>query len=284
MDAKDKLRIRFFGDVHYSAAGCDRDLFHSVLDRWAADNDNAVYISMGDLSDFASYSEREVMTSGKIHDSSEILLDEMVGTHMKSIVQRCEFMRGKFVGAIEGNHTWRFCSGQFEGLSFDKAFAAQMGGSWLGGLGFATIGRLVDNSHKNASVTVVAHHGKAGGQTLGNSLNQVDKMTNKYEGDIFAMGHNHQLSGNHGFVRLGPIAPRDATEPCEGMGLRQRSTYLVRTGSFLKAYEDDISAYPVDAMYPAAQLGAIEVSVEFRRVRRGSEDRINKFYDSKVYQ
>ncbi len=59
---------------------------------------------------------------------------------------------------------------------------------------------------------------------------------------------------------------------------------MLRSGSFLKAYEVGKESYAADAMYPAAQLGATELQVEFRRDSTGGRDVIKKVYNTKLYQ
>lgn len=265
----DKIRIRFLGDVHYSAPGCDRDAFNSVLDMWKEDNENAFYITMGDLNDFASASEKKALMD--VHESTLHTFNDVARAQCDELCEKLMFMKGKFIGSVEGNHSWVFQD--MGGISSDQYVAQRLGGYWLGGLGVIRL--LAIAKSKKYSVDMALHHGKSGGQTVGNSFNQVDKMRNVVDADIYVMGHNHQIGAvpGHSILRIkDPANVGDKTKPITDLGFRERNVWLGRSGSFLRSYADGRPGYAVKSLYSPAQLGALEVTIQVRRNCKNGQD------------
>jgi len=260
------LRLRFLGDVHLSAEGCDVDLLNQVLNRWKKDSKNALYFTMGDLNDFASGSERKALGDGSIHESTQAMFDKVARKHVMDLVKKCEFMRGQFIGSIEGNHKWEF--GAKHGfMTSDQMFAQELGGEWLGGLGIVTLAYESRNNSSSKQVVLALRHGQAGGKLVGTSYNQVADMIRVVEADIYVQGHNHKAGALHGDERPYPKRARDTEHKVisTNHGFTAKAPLLCRSGSFLKTYVDNVPNYGVARGYPAAHLGALEVTVEFRR-------------------
>jgi hypothetical protein len=82
------------------------------------------------------------------------------------------------------------------------------------------------------------------------------------------MGHDHKKGCIPSFPRL---------RLAEGKGsltIRERTPWLGRTGSFLKAYEDGTVSYNVDAARSACALGWIEFDVTVKRISGGGNDHL----------
>jgi hypothetical protein len=78
------------------------------------------------------------------------------------------------------------------------------------------------------------------------------------EADVTIMGHDHK----RGAV---PTTPRLYLEHSarDGLKVRQRETWAVRSGSYLASYRDGESNYNVDACRPTSSLGHVEMLVKF---------------------
>jgi hypothetical protein len=119
---------------------------------------------------------------------------------------------------------------------------------------------------------IFAHHGKGGGSTPGSTFNTIEKMLNSADADIYLMGHDHK-KGLHTLIpRLKLVSAGKNAE----LTVRERTPWLGRTGSFLKAYENDSVSYNVDAGRSPCSLGWIEFEITPVRIRsEGSKiDRI----------
>jgi hypothetical protein len=79
------------------------------------------------------------------------------------------------------------------------------------------------------------------------------------EASVYAMGHSHKRS-------CVPANPKLYLDDNRGvLKLEERQQWLLRTGSFLKAYEDGKVSYNVDAARGPCSLGHVELEVTWRR-------------------
>jgi hypothetical protein len=134
------------------------------------------------------------------------------------------------------------------------------------------------------TVKMAMHHGKGGGRTIGGSINAVDKMRDVISADIYVMGHNHQLGALPSHAILSQKTPnnRGGQRRIVGMGFNERSIWCARSGSFLRTYADNKPGYGVAALYPPAQLGALEMTIEVRRNRKNGQDTLYHVIDGSV--
>jgi len=277
----DAQRIRFLGDIHLSSDNCDRDLLRRVADRWRADNDNAIYCLMGDINDFASFSERNILGGG-LHESTQKTLDKLAAEQIDEFVEMFDFIIGKTAFVIEGNHKWSFVT-EYPGATSDQVLAAKLGATWGGALCHCRITYRSQSKGKTACVVIAAHHGKAGGKRIGAAFNQIEDMAMVLDADVYAMGHNHRADSLHGFERLGlKKARRPEQDVVEDIGCIAKAPLYVRTGSFLQAYPSGQASYVASRILPPAALGAMEVEVELRRVRTEGEDAIRPVLQGRI--
>jgi hypothetical protein len=270
---KDVQRIRFIGDVHMSSLNCDIDMLSNIATEWRGDNENVHYILMGDINDFASYSERAILAGG-LHESTQITLDEMAAEQIDKFVEMFDFIIGKTIFVIEGNHKWMF-STKYPGMSSDQVLAARLGAVWGGALCQCGLAWGFDDRGAAAvQTTIAAHHGKAGGKRIGAAFNQIEDMAAILDADIYAMGHNHRADSLHGHQRLYLKRYNGSEDVAEDIGNTAKAPLYIRTGSFLKAYPSGQASYVVSRILPPAALGAMEVELEFRRVRSGGQDKL----------
>ena len=82
------------------------------------------------------------------------------------------------------------------------------------------------------------------------------------------MGHDHKKGCIPSFPRLRLV------EGGGSLTIRERTPWLGRTGSFLKAYEDGEVSYNVDAARSACALGWIEFDLCLKRVHNSHGDHL----------
>jgi hypothetical protein len=276
----DRLRVRFIGDIHYNAPGCDKTALRRVLRNWADDPLDALYVTMGDLCDFASGSEKKAVRDG-MHESNITWTGEKIREEYDKLLSEMHFMDGNLLGCIEGNHSWIWEDGQ----SSDQYVAEQLGGTWLGGLGSVDLCMPIQGRPGiTYTVKMAMHHGKGGGRTPGGSINAVDKMRDVINADVYAMGHNHQIGAMPTHAIMDQKTPKDrkGQRRVIGMGFNERSKWIVRTGSFLRMCAVGKPGYGVAALFPPAQLGAVEISIEIRRNRKNGQDTLYHVIDGSV--
>lgn len=264
----DKHKIIPFGDVHRDTLGCDEDRWQWFLKKsetTTIENPSTWFLSMGDTHDFGSFSEVKKIKASALHQTTMEKFDMMAQEDNRKFCQEIGFMRGKMLGFIEGNHGWVMSDGK----TANEDLAERMGSESLGWLCHYTLSFQFKDRNKGAqNVYIVACHGKAGGKTAGNSVNQVDWLRNIFPAaDIYIMAHDHER-----WVR--PVNVLMPVTAKGGIKLKQKRQLLCRSGSFLKGYHDGASSYTVAGLFRPSDLGSIQINISFHRDQRDGEDRV----------
>ena len=248
------IKVIPFGDIHRHAPLCDVAKWHSFLDQCRADKEDTYYLGMGDYDDLASASEREVLSSSKLHDSTRRTLEDFASDKGKALAKELAFMRGRVIGLIGGNHYFQFESG----INSDQRLAEALQTRFLGVSSFIRV--VLDDGHNHsAAVDIWAHHGKGAARLIGGSLNRVAQMRECAEADIYIMGHDHR----RGAVPSG--SKLHLTDHGGSLGLRYKKQWLVRSGSFLRGYVDGERSYIADAAMNPTDLGAVRLELTLKR-------------------
>ena len=247
------LTIVPFGDVHdgspfHAAAEWDRDL------REAKKLKQPLFIGVGDYFDFMSTSERRGVRASEFHDSTMDQFEIFVKNQVKRFARKIEFMKGRMIGLIEGNHYYEFS----DGTTSTMYLADLMGCKYLGVMSLIRLQVCVKGSH--FSYDICAYHGKGAARLHGSSLNTVQYMAEGAVADLYMMGHDHRRGAVPGTMCMLKAKPRTGE-----IYLSHRDRYFVRTGSYLKAFEDGKPSYVADGGGAARSLGGIQVQVRFHR-------------------
>ena len=263
-----QLYITPFGDVHFKSPDCDLPRFNEFLAEAKASHipGQSFYLDMGDETDAVSRSEREILLSARLHDSTLTQLDEAAISRNKAYMDKIAFMKGSMIGRVQGNHFWSFLGSDKEekvahGMTSSEWICQQMECQWLGYLSYIRINVTFQNTTKHASLDIVACHGKAGGKLVGTSINQVDDLRKVFPvASIYIMGHDHQRGGGGWPVSVLRVDQRDGA-----LRVKEQQQFLARSGSFLKSYEPGKQNDAVGRLYKPSSLGAIKFIVQFQR-------------------
>jgi hypothetical protein len=239
-----------FGDIHLDAPNHATKVFDEWLRDAKAAPDDTIFMGMGDYFDMASTSERRILQSG-LHDSTDAFIEKACIESADRFLKKIEFMRGRLVGLIEGNHFQYLPS--HGGITTTEYLAQKMGCKYLGVCAIVRLKFAVDTSR--TSIDIFAHHGAGGGQTPGGSINRVYKMMGSVLANIYMMGHNHDLTSK----------PETIIYMDSNGVVKEKRMLLVRTGSFLKAYIPGEKSYIVDIQGKPASLGAPKIHMTPRR-------------------
>lgn len=249
-----------FGDVHRDSPMCHVDKWHEFLD-WAKKKERCIFLGMGDYVDLASTSERRLLHSKDLHESTLTTLDNIYKKHSDKFVKEIEFMRGKLIGLIEGNHYAELGNGTTTTQRMCDALNTKY-------LGVMSVVRLTfRHGNRRCAVDIVAHHGRGAGRMLGSSLNGVQKMAETVHGNIYLQGDDHRKLV--GMTTKLEIESNDSG----GIDLRHVKQMFLRTGSFLKGHEDGKASYIVDANLNPTDLGVVKIELTPRRDRAKGGDR-----------
>lgn len=258
----DPLRIVFFGDVHRDSPNHARDHWRRFLD-YARGLRNAVFFGMGDYLDATSSSEREILSGpgSRLHETTKADLAELTEKKIETFAHELEFMRGRLIGLLNGNHYFDFQSG----INSDQKLCEKLGCKFLGVSSFVRL--AIDTHGSHSAFDIWAHHGAGGSRLIGGSINRVDQMREHAEADCYVMGHDHRRAAV-------PANPRMCLKNSNGkLSLQERQQWLVRSGSFLKSYEDGRASYNVDAARGPCSLGHVEIELTPRNSEIKGEGR-----------
>ena len=250
----------FFGDMHFGTSSFDEDRFDYFLKK-AKESENPYYLGAGDYSDFASMSENKKIKNADLHDTTEERLDNMAINDNILIARKCEQMRGRLIGLIGGNHQFTLSSGKMSDVDLSERLNTQ----YLGWLSIISL-RFPNGKGDFMTLKMFGCHGKGGGKLMGSSINAIDDMTRVINNaDVYFMGHDHQRSAT----------PKTVLQIVEtnGLTLKQKRQYLVRTGSFQKSYERDKSGFAQGHLMRPDDLGAVRLNISTHRNRK-DEDRV----------
>ena len=223
-----------FSDVHYGAYNHDANNWGRMLEKCKQLSKEmpVYYIGGGDYIDLASTSERKIFGDDKIHDTSRRSIDDMAKKITQEYIEQISFMKDKTIGMIEGNHHFRYESGQTNTMDICKALNTK----YLGGVSLIRILFEYQRGNSSLCLDVYNHHtagSKGAGRREGSSLNNLENMMQVVDADIYLAGHDHKFN----------LALPSTIYLDHQMNIKERERMLVRTGSFQKGWMPDHSGY-----------------------------------------
>jgi hypothetical protein len=250
------FRIVFFGDVHWDSPNHARGKWNEFL-RYARTLKDAWFFGMGDYLDSTSTTERECLghISPKMHETFRNDVAALQLEKCERFAKEISFMRGRIIGMLNGNHYFQFASG----INSDQTICELVGAKYLGVCSFTRL--TFECGGRGHTRDIFAHHGAGAARLIGGSINRVQQMAEGVEADIYAMGHDHK----RGAV---PAQPRLFLRQRIGSELvvEQREPIVLRSGSYLASYENNVVNYNVDACRAPSSLGHVEILVNVKRV------------------
>lgn len=228
LKSSETVRIHGLTDIHVGANEFDSRKFQEAIQKIEKD-DNARWFGNGDLLELIPPHYKISQNGQEIPPDEQYL--EFVRL-VEPIAEKCLFIRG-------GNHDFLR---SFNILDFDvcKVLSSELNVPYFRMPGYSKI--TIGKSNWN----LVTGHGKSGAKNGDLELNNMAAVYS--EGDVFFLGHNHQL-----YVKpMDSLVIKDNEET-----LRRR--WYVRGGSFLRYAE-----YARYSFYPLVRTGW--VTMEFTEI------------------
>jgi hypothetical protein len=212
---------------------------------------------MGDYFDAHSGSERAGIASIKLHESTVLNNDKTMRENVEVFAKEVEFMRGKLLGLMEGNHHYDFA----DGTTSTQYLCQLLGCKYLSAVSLMRIIFRYNKGKKSAAVGVFAYHGKGASRLCGGSLNTVQQMAEIADANIYLMGHDHKKGA----------AMASKFEWSEGSHshIKEKKLFFARTGSFLQGYVEDKPSYVVDKLLNPTDLGTVKIELTPRCTHSG---------------
>jgi hypothetical protein len=236
-----------FGDIHRSSNMCSVKHWKDFT-TWARTKERALFLGMGDYDDLASTSERKILLNAEFHESTKDLLEETYNKNVMRLSKEIEFMNGSLIGLIEGNHYGVYPTG----ITTTQKMCDILKCKYLGASSFVRL--TFKYGTRETSIDIFAHHGKGAARLVGGSLNRIQQMGEAAQADIYLMGHDHKKSvGTSSKLFLGGGNGK--------LEVKHKKQLYVRTGSFLKGYEDGVPSYIVDGAMNPTDLGVVKIEM-----------------------
>lgn len=232
-----------FGDVHFGSPQFSSSHFQRFIDKWR-DVPNALFIPMGDYMDRFSTSERKIYNSG-FHESSIGTMTDEILEETHAFMDTISPISDRLVGMVEGNH-YAMLPGA---MTTTQYMCQQLNVPYMGVLCYFRLNMSINGAC--APITMLVHHGKGGGKLLGSSINTIQDMMRVAVADVYMMGHDHKLAtGKTSQIVMD-----------KNGNIRHVTRAFIRTGSFLKAFEDGKASYIADMCGAPCELGAPHITV-----------------------
>lgn len=214
---------------------------------------DAVFIGMGDYTDFASPSNRQRIRGAALYETAEeVMEDAALNLADELYEQVLQPTTGKWIGLLQGHHWFPLMSGGTTDTHLCKLLKTR----FLGTTAYVRI-QFQITATQNNNVVLWASHGCGNGTKSSYPVTKLEAVSNYWDADIFLMGHASKMA----LAPLNRVSPR-----FDGVGapdLVHKKIYLVGTGGFSKAYVEGktIGGYVEQAMLTPAALGAPIIKV-----------------------
>lgn len=164
------LRFIFFPDTHFDTPECDRDRLIRFVEWCVGRKKRGELVrlaGLGDALDFASPSERRLIASGLLHETTAIKFDRAHLEDLREFVAALKPIHADFIGLLTGHHEYLFATkaaaGKWKGRSSDEWLADQFGCDYWGN-GVALFRLLFPH---DLHLDLLGYHGSGGAQTAG---------------------------------------------------------------------------------------------------------------------
>lgn len=236
----ESLKLAPVGDFQYGAQGCDveklkKHIQYGVRHKWW-------FLGMGDYLDHFSPSNRKALVRAQtdLYDSALELLDAMVESRALDLTKLLKSSKGRWIGAVHGDHNWTFASGE----PVDHFIAQELGARYLGTAAIVRIS--LEEAPDAPPLRVLVTHGRGASVSSTGKTLHLERLLSAFDVDIVLMGHSHL---KYGF----PVDKLKAvTLPNGAAKLINETKILGITGSFYNGYQqnqDDAAGYP-SGSYP----------------------------------
>jgi len=263
------LNIIPLGDIQYSGAEGPTDLNGLRKTIKMGTENNAWYLSMGDMIDFVSPSNRQRLKQASLYDTATSVIDDAVTKLEDELLEILAPTKGRWLCHIEGHHFYE----HLNGLTTGQRFAEILGGPYAGDSAMLRLtfrNELENSTSESAMIKLFAHHGHGSSSTVVGPLPKLERLMAYFGAHVFFIGHFHKQS-------VIPMPFLDLTDRGTPH-LLQIPRAIVCTGSYLKGWEEGSTiggrpsgSYVEQKLLPPVSLGSPMVTLFPERVVVGKK-------------
>jgi hypothetical protein len=151
---------------------------------------------------------------------------------------------------LAGNHDEKIS--RKHGDYVGEMIASVLGVPYLGYGGFINLGIWWGDNQKtpNFNYVIYMHHGHGVGITMGGHMNNLTKMSHKYDANLYLFGHKHHYA-HHEDYRLG----------VKGDGLFKKNRTYLLVPSYVDAYDSEKSDYVKRGAMQPSRTGCVRIEL-----------------------
>jgi len=268
----DEFSIWPFGDVHFGNRGCAIELLKTHIAQ-VHDDPMAFWFAPGDLADYIAPGDKRFDPAVLGPDIGLESLGNLGRELCSRVGKLFEPIAHKCLGIGIGNHEIKYerATNQ-DRLHYDLLkHLSDRAGRQIPHLGYTGMFDLIFvrvprrktlpkpericpvKGHDRRAFRFVVEHGTGASRSRGGKANRLASMAARFEADIGVQGHLHDPDAF-------PVTRIGANHDCSGPAAK--NMMLVRTGSYLRTYQQDVLGYGEIAGYNPVTLGAKPIHIQ----------------------
>ncbi len=233
--------IYLFADTHIGNPGFNEKLLRKHIQM--CKEEDAYWIHLGDWCEAISPKDRRFDVRGN------------TGTIISQYMRAIEIfgpIKDKCLAILTGNHDEKIATTHGDHVGM---IAQVLGLPYLGYMGFINLGVWHNNVSRspNYNYIILAHHGGGYGTTIGASANNLQKMSGKFEANLYMVGHTHKY-----------LSHEDTKIMVKGRGMIHKPRHYIQCPSYFNSYRESDPNYVHKKAYQPNPVGCIRVEI-YRR-------------------
>jgi predicted phosphodiesterase len=245
---KDIIKIKPIMDIHKGSKSCDLKAFKRYISDY---DENTYFFTNGDLWDAIYFNDKRFKASG--HENTDA--DDAIDVEVDEMAELLSPIKSRLICIGHGNHeetVLKTCH-----VNMSKRLAKVLDVPFLG-YSFWLRLKLVNNGGRVRSVNIFSQHGFGGGtRTEGGSITKYSRYADRYDCDIFIVGHDHRLQ----FVKY-PIL---AIAGDEDVRMFSKAKLVCLGGSWKKAFSDNTSTtWEETRGFTASFIGGMTIEIKVK--------------------
>lgn len=245
------ITIRCITDVHMGNEGFHSKLFDKFL-RVQEEDKNSYWICTGDMIDADRPSMRDrqalVHAESERRDAWRQRDKERWAWIRGEVYPRLHRIRHRCLGVLDGDHFMLFENGMTSTEILCRNLKIPYLGERIAYVGLKFIG----GTRSTLVYTILARHGKGNSSTSGGDVSSLERQNQGWIADLYLGGHTHKEN----------IHPVQMLMPDKNfVNIKQKLTWYVRGGSFLRGFLAGKKLYPEMAEYNPLATGWCEITL-----------------------
>jgi len=243
---KDVIKIKPIMDVHKGSKTCDLKAFKKYISEF---DQLTYFFTNGDLWDAIYFRDKRFKASGHDHTDE----DDPIDIEIEEMVDLLSPIKDRIICIGHGNHeetVLKTCH-----VNMSKRLAKALDVPFLG-YSFWIRLKLTRKNTETRAIDIFAQHGFGGGtRTEGGSITKYSKYADRYDCDIFIVGHDHRLQ----FVKYPILGIRGDKD----VQLMSKAKLVCLGGSWKKAFSNNTSTtWEEGKGFTASFIGGMTIEIK----------------------